>query len=303
MSWLSYDADLLVVGAGPAGVTAAVMAASLRMRTIVVEAERVGERLHRIGAVENVPGNWSTGPQLAGALALDLVRIQEADQCTVVQARAATVAGHEDRAELTLDDGQVLTGRAVVVATGVAELLPADTDWASLPNGFAPAPLWRAAPNDLLGRTYVLGADRPLGTWLRANPDARHQLHVLCPPGDDYKTTEIADDERVRLLPVSHISIARSSYGPPWTVEVKDRDGKETVYAVDTVLNNLGTKPAALDGLVQNDDGYCPPHLQHPRIQTAGDLRSARYQRIVTAQGSGAEAALSRYYDLALPRP
>lgn len=173
----------------------------------------------------------------------------------------------------------------------------------SAPDGFAPAPLWRVTPQELAGRTYVLGGDRPLGTWLRAHPDAAQPLHVLCPPGDDYKTTEVAADERVRNVPVSHVTITPSAYGPPWTVQVKNRDGKETSYAVDTVLNNLGTKPAAIDGLVQDADGYCPPHLQHPRIFTAGDIRSGRYQRIVTSQGSGAEASLSLYYDLALPRP
>ncbi|WP_309248874.1 oxidoreductase [Streptomyces sp. MNP-20] len=298
-----YDADLLIVGAGPAGVAAAVMAASLQLRTIAVEAERVGEKLHRIGSVENVPGNWSTGPDLAQALERDLERIQEAGRCSVVHSRATAVAGQGERAELTLDDGQVLQGRAVVVAAGVAELTPSSAAWVSAPEDFVPAPLWRAVPQDLVGPAYVLGGDRPLGTWLRAFPGTRRQLHVLCPPGDDYKTAEVAADDRVRIVSVSHVAIARSSYGPKWTMQVKDRYGKETSYTVDTVLNNLGTKPAALDGVVQDADGYCPPRLQHPRILTVGDIRSGRYQRIVTSQGSGAEAALSVYYDLALPRP
>lgn len=41
---------------------------------------------------------------------------------------------------------------------------------------------------------------------------------------------------------------------------------------------------------------YCPPIGQHPRIIVAGDLRSARFQRIMTALGSGSEAALHAYY-------
>ncbi|WJV51767.1 FAD-dependent oxidoreductase [Streptomyces flavofungini] len=303
MSSPSYDADLLIVGAGPAGVAAAVMAASLQLRTLVVEAERVGEKLHRIGPVENVPGNWSTGPELAHALERDLERLQTAGRCSVVRARAAAVAARDKQAELTLDDGQLLCGRAVVVAAGVAELVPSDAAWLSAPDDFVPAPLWRAVPQDLAGRTYVLGGDRPLGTWLRAYSDTRKQLHVLCPPGDDYKTAEVAADDRVRIVPVAHVALARSAYGPEWTVRVKDREGKETSYAVDTVLNNLGTKPTAFDGLVQDADGYCPPRLQRPRILTVGDIRSGRYQRIVTSQGSGAEASLSVYYDLALPRP
>ena len=296
----SYDADVLIVGAGPAGVAAAVMAASLKLRTVVVEDRQVGGKLHTIGAVENMPGNWSTGPELARALAMDLNRIQASGRCTVVPARAVAVNSHDDRAELTLDDGQVLTGYSIVVATGVTSLTPADAEWVTAPDDLTAPPLWRATPESLTGRTYVLGADRPLGTWVRAHPEARTTLHVLCPPADDYKAVEVAGEDRIRLVPVSHVTITRPSYGDGWTVEAKDRDGERKVYAVTTVLTNLGTKPAALNGLALGEDGYCPPNQQPHRIRIAGDLRSARYQRIATAQGSGAEAVLSSYYATAL---
>ncbi|WP_217240108.1 FAD-dependent oxidoreductase [Streptomyces sp. AC555_RSS877] len=300
MSSPSYDADVLIVGAGPAGVAAAVMAASLKLRTVVIEAGLTGGKLHVVGALDNMPGNWSTGPDLAQALAQDLQRLQGSGWCTLMQARAVAVSGHDDRAELTLDDGQVLTGQAIVVATGVAALTPAEADWVTAPDDLAAPPLWRAAPDSLAGRTYVLGADRPLGTWLRAHPETSKTLHVLCPPTDEYKATEVAADDRVRMVPVSHVTITRPAYGGGWTVEAKDQDGERKVYAVTTVLNNLGNRPAALEGLTQGEDGYCPTDRQHPRIRIAGDLRSARYQRIVTAQGSGAEAVLAYYYGVAL---
>ncbi|MYS32518.1 pyridine nucleotide-disulfide oxidoreductase, partial [Streptomyces sp. SID4920] len=55
--------------------------------------------------------------------------------------------------------------------------------------------------------------------------------------------------------------------------------------------------PAAPAGdPVRGADGYCAPADQHPRVLVAGDLRSARYQRIMTALGSGSEAALHAYY-------
>jgi thioredoxin reductase (NADPH)/alkyl hydroperoxide reductase subunit F len=296
----SYDAEALVVGAGPAGVAAALMAASLNLRAIVVESGPVGGKLHRIGALENVPGNWSSGPQLAEALDGDLKRLQEAGRCTVVLGRAIKASGHDDRAELALADGRVFTAETIVVATGVTELTASDLEWVSAPADISASPLWRATPQELTGRTYVLGADRPLGTWLRAHPDATTTLHVLCPPADRYKATEVEDDGRVRLLPVSHAAISRAPYGAGWTVEVEGHDGAKTVYIAATLLNNLGSKPAGLDGLVSGGDGYYPPDQQHRRIRIAGDLRSARFQRIATAQGSGSEAVLAYYYDTAL---
>ncbi|MEV4333469.1 FAD-dependent oxidoreductase [Streptomyces sp. NPDC049597] len=295
-----YDADVVVVGAGPSGVAAAVMAASLNLRTIVVEAGRVGGKLHTIGALDNVAGNWSNGPQLAAALTADLERLTKAGRCTLVHATAVSVRGLDDRAELTLEKGDLMTAQAVVVATGVAALTPSDVDWVTTRSAFIAPPLWRAVPQDLAGRTYVLGGDRPLGTWLRAHPEASTTLHVLCPPADDYKVEEVKRDERVRIVPVAHVAIARPTYGDGWLVEVEQRAGDRTSYVATTVLSNLGNKPAALEGLARGEDGYCPPEQQHPRIQIAGDLRSARYQRISTSQGSGAEAVLAHYYATAL---
>lgn len=300
MSRRSYDTDVLVVGAGPAGVAAAMMAASLNLRTVIVESGPVGGKLHRIEALENVPGGWSNGPQLAEALVADLDRLEKAGRCSVVQAAATKLSGLEDRAELALDDGRVLTAEVVVVATGVTDLAPADAEWISAPARLSAQPLWRANPQDLTTRTYVLGADRPLGTWLRAHPDVTTTLHVLCPPADEYKAAEVESDGRVRLVPTSHAAITKPSYGGGWTVEVESHDGSKTVYAATTVLNNLGNKPAAVAGLVSGDDGYYPTGKQHPRIRIAGDLRSARYQRIATAHGSGAEAVLTFYYDVSL---
>lgn len=292
----SYDADVLVVGAGPAGVAAAMMAASLKLHALVIEAEQVGSKLHMIGALENVAGGWTAGPQLAEALRLDLMRLQETGRCSVVQAHAVSVHGHDDRAKLALSDGRLLIGRTAVVATGVASLTPADMAWVTVPPDLVAPPLWRAAPENLSGYTYVLGADRPLGTWLRAHPNATKMLHVLCPPADQYKTAEVADDERVRIVPVSHVAV-QPDRGGGWRLDVTDQAGAQKTYVVNTLLNNLGAKPAALEGLVEGPDGYCPPGRQHPRIYVAGDLRASRYQRIVTAQGSGAEAVLAYYYD------
>ncbi|MFF7705355.1 FAD-dependent oxidoreductase [Streptomyces lydicus] len=291
-----HETDVLVVGAGPSGVAAAVMAASLNLRTVVVEAGAVGGKLHVIGALENVPGNWSTGSQLAEALAADLGRLQQADRCSVMQGRAASVTGYDDRAELVLEDGRALSAQLIVVATGVAALAPPDADWISVAARLSVPPLWRTKPADLAGRTYVLGGDRPLGTWLRTHPHSSKTLHVLCPPADDYKIAEVAGDERVRVVPVSHVALSPTAYGDEWSLQVKDRQGECKSYVAKSVLNNLGNTPAGLDGLTSSEDGYCPPSKQHPRIQVAGDLRSAQFQRVTTAQGSGAEAVLASYY-------
>ncbi|MFJ3658314.1 FAD-dependent oxidoreductase [Streptomyces nigra] len=291
-----HEADVLVVGAGPSGVAATLMAASLNLRTVLVDPAPVGGKLHAIGSLENVPGNWSTGPQLAAGLAADVERLQQAGRCSVIQGRAAVVTGYDDRAELALEDGQILSAQIVVIATGVTALTPSNAEWISAPTATPLSPLWRSSPTDMEGRTYVLGGDRPLGTWLRTHRRSSTTLHVLCPPADDYKIAEVLGDERVRIVPVCHVTLSSMAYGDEWSLQVQDRHGEHKTYVAKTVLNNLGNAPARLDGLASGEDGYCPPAQQHPRIRVAGDLRSAQFQRVTTAQGSGAEAVLEPYY-------
>ncbi|MFC5144749.1 oxidoreductase [Streptomyces aureoversilis] len=291
----SWDADLLVVGAGPAGVAAAVMASSLRMTCVVVEAEEVGAKLRAIGALENVPGGWSTGAALAEALAGDLARHQELGRVSVLSGRVVRVAGHDDRAEVALDDGRVLTASAAVVATGVTALAPEDAPWVEAGETRWLPPLWWAAAGDLEGRrVVVLGADRPLGTWLRAHPRAKVHFDVLFPEADRYKTDEVAGNPRLGLDIVDRVTIAPVPEG--FRISAWRPGGGVHNFVVDTVLGNMGSKPAAVPGLVVGADGYCPPEEQHPRVLVAGDLKGARMQRIAVAMGDGSRAALEPYY-------
>ncbi|MFC7309222.1 NAD(P)/FAD-dependent oxidoreductase [Streptomyces monticola] len=293
--------DLTVVGAGPAGVAATLMAVSVGMSVRLVEQGVPGGKLHHIGALDNVPGDWHSGPDLAAALSSDLDRARATQLLYRTTGRATAVAGYDGHAEVTLADGTVHRSEAVVVATGVTTLSAAAAPWIEAPDGFSPSPLWRTDPAALRGPTWILGADRPLGTWLRAHPHVEHTLNVACPPGDDYKSVEVEGDPRVHLVRCAALAVAPApSGGAGLQLTVRGRDGRESLHVAGTVLHNLGSRPATLDGLAQGPDGYCPPELQHPRILTAGDLRSARFQRVVTAQGSGAQAALARYYDIAL---
>uniref|UniRef100_UPI0018D0CF3A FAD-dependent oxidoreductase n=1 Tax=Streptomyces clavuligerus TaxID=1901 RepID=UPI0018D0CF3A len=123
------DTDLIVVGAGPAGVAAAVMAASLHLSTLLVEATAIGSKLTAIGALNNVPGAWTNGPDLAAALERDITRHQQNGRLTLLTARAHRVTGHDDHAELTLYDGRTLTARDIIVATGVTALTTTDVPW------------------------------------------------------------------------------------------------------------------------------------------------------------------------------
>lgn len=291
------NTDLIIVGGGPAGCAAALMAASVGMRSVLIEADALCSKLQHIAAVNNVVGGYASGPELAAAIAKDITR---ADLCDVeLGVRATEIRASDDRVTVTLGTGRQLTAPYAVVATGVGPLSAADAPWLAIADDVLLPTLWGARVAETERGCYlVLGADRPLGTFLRAHPALGATVLVAYPPQDDYKVDEVRDDPRVTLQPVASLSLRADGHAAS-TADWTDRQGRPGTRTADAVYLNLGSAPTPPTGaLLQDTTGYCPPDRQHPRILTAGDLRSSRFQRIMAATGSGSEAALRAYYAL-----
>ncbi|MGW1410693.1 FAD-dependent oxidoreductase [Streptomyces sp. NPDC002403] len=291
----THDTDLIVIGGGPAGCAAAHMAAGVGMRSVLIEPDTLCRNLYRIPALNNVLGGFTSGPGLAASITTEL---KSTELCRLeLGRRAVELRAADDHVTVILDTGIRLTAPYAVVATGVGPLQAPDATWITAPSGLTLPPLWQADADDAEGSTLlVLGGDRPIGTFLRAHPTTDTRLLVVHPEADEYKTEEIRDDHRVTLLPVERLTL-HPFEGATVTADVVSRDGGLRTVTADAVYVNIGNTPTAPAGDLSRDaDGYCPPTDQHPRIIVAGDLRSARFQRIMTALGSGSEAALHAYY-------
>jgi thioredoxin reductase len=109
--------DVAVVGAGPAGLAAAVDASSEGLRTVVVEHEAVGGQAGTSSMIRNYPG-FSQG--ISGATLAQEIRRQAWSFGTtfVYMRRAESLSRKDGRYRLRLSDGRVLTSRTVVIATG-----------------------------------------------------------------------------------------------------------------------------------------------------------------------------------------
>ncbi|TQF01945.1 FAD-dependent oxidoreductase [Kitasatospora acidiphila] len=300
MRWSAVDIpsphDLIIIGGGPAGCAAAVMAASVGMRSVLVEPRSLCHTLRRIPALGNVLG-FTAGPALADAITADVHR---SGLCEVLLSEHAEyLDADENQATVGLASGRRLTAPFAIVATGVRPAHLSETPWISHHSSshLTTPPLWEADPSALKNRTVlVLGADRPLGTLLRAHPDLPTRLLVLHPAADDYKAEEARHDSRVELIRINHIALEEQQDGTLAATGTTN-DGRTGRWPADAAFLNVGSIPATLRGLLATDaSGYCPPDRQHPRVLTVGDLRSSRGQRIMIATGSGSEAALHAYY-------
>jgi thioredoxin reductase (NADPH) len=109
--------DLLIVGGGPAGLAAGVYGASEGLRTVLVEGTAMGGQAGTSSRIENYLGFPAglSGEELATRAALQAVKFGVRMKLGV---RAASLLSDGDSHHVHFEDGDVVSARSVVIATG-----------------------------------------------------------------------------------------------------------------------------------------------------------------------------------------
>ena len=176
--------DCLIVGGGPAGLTAAIYVARFRLRTVVIEAG--DSRAALIPCTRNHAG-FPGG--ISGAELLERMRRQAVEfGVEVRRGRLDAIEGHAGDFSVRLPDSRVLRARAVILATGVSNHRPdmdGDVHEQALQRG-----LLRYCPVcdgfEVTDKNVaVIGAGArgvKEATFLRAYTD---RVTIVCPDADD----------------------------------------------------------------------------------------------------------------------
>jgi thioredoxin reductase (NADPH) len=302
--------DVVIVGSGPAGLGAAVYAASEGLRTLVVEAEAIGGQAGTSSLIRNYLG-FPTG--LSGGR-LTFAAYQQAWAFGTdfqFMRHAASLRREGDLLRLGLSDGSTVTTRTVVVATGAAYRR-----------------LGVPALEDLVGRGVFYGAAvseakamRGRHVFVVGGGNSAGQAAVFLSRGADRVTVcvrrdglaETMSDYLVRELDALPNVDVRTR------VEVVDGVGEDFLEAVvlrdvDTGTEEtregvlfvlIGSEPRTdwLAGSVELDSGGAVltgddlpdgdparPELESsmPGVFAVGDVRSGAVKRVAAAVGEGA---------------
>ena len=118
------DYDVVILGAGPAGLTAAVNGAAEGLRTVVIESLAPGGQAGTSTRIENYTGFpfGISGDELASRALKQAKRLGAE---IVVTRTVEAIRPHGDRHEIVLDGGETLRAPVVIAATGV--------EWRTLP--------------------------------------------------------------------------------------------------------------------------------------------------------------------------
>ena len=246
--------DLVVVGGGPAGLSAAVYAATEGMSTVVIEAAEPGGQAGHSASIENYLGfpEGLTGADLAMRA---LAQVERLGVEVVAGRRAVALRAEGDLRLVTLDDDAALGCHTVLLAPGLA------FEWLDVP-GFARLVgegIWYGATTvdaaSLAGRdVFVLGGGPQVASAVLALAEHARVTHLLLPDAslDDAVGGYFADRlrETPRVEVHGHATVAAAEgethlegltlrYTDPSTSSGQAAEGREStrdVPATDLLL-------------------------------------------------------------------
>jgi thioredoxin reductase (NADPH) len=303
--------DVAIVGAGPAGLSAAVYAASEGLAVVVLDARAFGGQAGASARIENYLGfpTGISGQALAGRAFTQAqkfgARMEIPAEVVDIDCRRCAAA---NALALDLADGTVIRSRTVVVASGVRYRRP---DYPRLPELEGRGIWYWASPIEAkvcAGQEVVLvgGGNSAGQAAVYLSGAARKVWMLVRGPGlaasmSKYLIDRIGAIPNIELLTSTEIVdlVGAHDSGVEF-VTWRARGGlRETTRPIRNVFLFLGADPCtewldtcgiALDanGFVKTGEGGAPLETNVPGVFAIGDVRSGSVKRVGGAIGEGA---------------
>jgi thioredoxin reductase (NADPH) len=314
--------DVVILGAGPAGLTAALYAASEGLRTLAVEAVAAGGQAGTSARIENYPGfpQGVSGAELAESICLQAVRLGA--EILIGAEVLGTGLAEDGTLALQLTSGDTVVARTGIAATGVHwrrleapgvdGLIGAGVHYGSSPGD---APLYRD------GDVFIVGGANSAGQAALHLAGFARKVTLVCRADSldegmsRYLVERIEAHDRVDVRTASTVVEAHGDHSLEM-LTIADKHGQKFEVRADALFVLIGGQPisAGVEGWLRRDPyGFLmtgpdlladggrgkwwslerDPYLleaSHPGVFVAGDLRHGSIKRVASAVGEGAMA-------------
>ncbi len=293
---------VVILGTGPAGLTAAIYTARANLQPLVIEGNEPGGQLTLTTEIENFPGfpQGIMGPEL-----MDNIRAQAERFGAQFRTGWATSVDFSSRPfKITVDESEVIEAETVIISTGAsAKLLGIPNEKENIGRGVSTCAtcdgFFYSGKNVLV----VGGGDSAMeeGNFL-----TKFAGVTLVHRRSELRASKIMQDRARQNPKVSwalDVTPLEVVAGPKGFEALKVRDnatGEERLLKADGMFVAIGHTPntAFLQGQLEIDDvGYLKTkpdsaETSIPGVFACGDVRDHKYRQAITAAGSGCMAAL-----------
>lgn len=291
--------DVIVIGGGPAGYTAAMYAARGGLTTIVIEKLFAGGQMTQTTQIDNYPGF----PEGIDGVSLGMQMLEGAKRFGVETVNAEVTAVELDAPQKQVyTPEQTYTAKAVIIATGAGHAhLGIDREEELTGRGVA----YCAACDGMFyrGRTVAVvgGGDSAAADALLLSRVAKKVY--LIHRRDTLRATKIYHEALEKAPNVEFLwnSKVSSLVGEDILTGIRYQNvvtGEEKELTLDGLFISVGRKPVSdlfRGQLVLDERGYIvadeTTKTSLPGVYAAGDIRTKPVRQIVTATADGATAA------------
>ncbi|WP_375318180.1 thioredoxin-disulfide reductase [Spiroplasma endosymbiont of Virgichneumon dumeticola] len=301
---VKYDYDLIVVGGGPAGMTAAIYAQRANLKTAIIEKYIVGGKMIKTSEIENYPGyDYILGPDLSEKMQQQVEKLK----VEFIYDEVKTIIDNKNHTSKTVVMlcGNKITAKAVIIATGSVERkigCPGEEEYANRGVSYCAVcdgALFKGKIITVVGGGYAACEESLYLTRFTKQVNLIHRRDQF--RADEKTVNKIKNHPNITLITDYVVTEVIGDDLKKKVIKLKIQNVKTKVInevATDALFPYIGSDPVTsfvkeLD--ICDSNGYiitndkCQTKI--PGLYAAGDVIAKNLRQIVTAVNDGAIAA------------
>jgi thioredoxin reductase (NADPH) len=296
------DYQLIILGGGPAGLTAGLYAARDRLKVLLLEKGAVGGQVLVTDWIDNYPGfpEGLSGSDLVDKMAAQAARFElETKIGNVVKVELS-----ETVKRLTLDSGEEITAQALIISTGARPnklSVPGEEEFTGKGVSYCATcdgPFFRDQDIVVVGGGDTAIQEADFLTRFARKVKVVHRRDTL--RATKVLQEKALNNERIEFIWNSNVTAIEGGREVE-RIRLRDNGGRETEIGASGIFILIGTIPNSeifpLEQLGADEYGFIitdeEMRTRIPGVMAAGDIRCKSVRQVINGAGEAAVAAIA----------